>query len=287
MIPEYSIHAQNAELQNKPFEGMFDCKCYTSQGRVNPMHFHTCYSMEIMLHGRMDYINSGFSVSSDTPIILMSFPFMPHSLHAWEDTEYQRYVLYAYPELIDRFAAQYIDIDRLKNVNLIWAKPCVSAFEQVTLLCRQLELTKDKTIAALLLSVFMQILLGEVDAGRGEIVRMPRPYINDILKELADSLDSPPSIDDVCRRVGVGRSKLQRDFKAVTGTTWHHHLTTIRMVRARELLLDGDSILHTSLACGYSSESHFIMAFRKYYGETPGEVLCRAKEHDSFLGEKP
>ena len=102
---------------------------------------------------------------------------------------------------------------------------------------------------------------------------MPFPYINDILRELREHMDSPPSISDICNRTCVGRSKLLRDFKTVTGETWHQYLTSIRMQHARERLLNGDSILQTALACGYSTESHFIMTFKKYYGETPGTFL--------------
>ena len=39
-----------------------------------------------------------------------------------------------------------------------------------------------------------------------------------------------------------------------------------------EMLENGESILHTAMACGYSTESHFIMTFRKYWGTTPGTI---------------
>ena len=38
-------------------------------------------------------------------------------------------------------------------------------------------------------------------------------------------------------------------------------------------LMNGEPILQTALSCGYSTESHFIMTFKKYYGETPGTFL--------------
>ena len=178
---------------------------------------------------------------------------------------------------MEKIAHPFVDFERLQDANLVWVKPDAKALEQLTLLMRQFELTEDNDNAALLLTVLLRILFSEVDAGRGEIVKMPHPYINGVLRELAEHMDSPPTIDDICRRIGVGRSKLQRDFKAVTGLPWHQYLTAIRMKRARELLENGSGILPTALACGYSTESHFIMAYRQYFGETPGEWILRRK----------
>ncbi|MBQ8510678.1 MAG: helix-turn-helix transcriptional regulator [Clostridia bacterium] len=287
MVPKYSYLEQNGELSERPVQGLYSCIQYVSAGRVNALHYHASYSATLMLSGRIDFSHGSFSIYSDVPTAMLLMPFMPHSDHAWEDTEYRRYVLYAKPELMERFTPQIVDFERLAGANLVWAKPCPEALQRLKLLMQQFELLpgNDNNSAALLLPIFMQILLSEVDAGRGEIVKMPHPYISSVLRELAERMEAPPTIDDVCRRVGVGRSKLQRDFKAVTGMPWHRYLTAIRMKRAHELLLEGKSILHTSMACGYSTESHFIMAFRKFYGETPGEMIGQIKEMTGTLKE--
>ena len=44
------------------------------------------------------------------------------------------------------------------------------------------------------------------------------------------------------------------------------------MARARDLLESGSSIINAALETGYSSEAHFIKAFRGYYGMTPGTL---------------
>lgn len=270
MIPKYSFQDHSGRLQARPVSGLFSCFRYVSDGRSNATHYHASYSAVLVTTSRLDAVCCGYALSAEAPLITLCMPFMPHSSYAPEGTEYERYVLYAQPELMERYAPRVLDWERLRDANLLWAKPSPEALERLKLLMRQFELTTDNESAALLLPVLVQQLLSEIDAGRGEIVRMPYPFINSILRELAEKMDAPPTIDEVCRRAGVGRSKLQRDFKAVTGMPWHRYLTMIRMKRAAELLQNGESILHTALACGYSTESHFIMAYRKYYGETPG-----------------
>ncbi|MBQ2708049.1 MAG: helix-turn-helix transcriptional regulator [Clostridia bacterium] len=277
MIPKYNFDEPCGELMVRPTKGQFSCIRYISEGKQNPQHYHDNYSLVLILSGRFDLVNCGYELSSDVPLFTVTMPYMPHEDHAWEDTKYDRYVLYATPDLMERFAPQIVDFERLRDANLLWVKPDASALERLTLLMQQFSLTEDNDSAALLLPVLLRILFAEVDAGRGEIVKMPHPYINGVLRELAEHMDAPPTIDEVCRSVGVGRSKLQRDFKAVTGMPWHQYLTAIRMKRAKELLEDGGGILQTALACGYSTESHFIMAYRKFFGETPGEVILRGR----------
>ncbi len=285
MYPKYDFQSASGELWARCLDDLFNCHRYVSQGRVNPPHYIPCYDFSLTLSGRVDYDSCGYKLHTDTPLLLLSMPYATFSKHAWEDTEYERYILYAKPELIERFAPQAVAMERLKDANLVWARPEGRTLKELTLLMEQFTVTTDNVRAALMLAVLLHILFDEVDAGRGAIARRPYPYVNNVLRELDDDMESLPTIDEVCRRVGVGRTKFQRDFKSVTGSSWHRYLTGIRMKNARELLTDGESIQDTAMACGYSTESHFIMSFRKYYGETPGELLGRGKTVKPGSGE--
>ena len=74
----------------------------------------------------------------------------------------------------------------------------------------------------------------------------------------------------VAEMMNVSTAKFRSDFKRHTGTTFKKFLTDLRMTRAYELLQSGSSIINASLETGYSSEAHFIAAFRWYWGRTPG-----------------
>ena len=75
----------------------------------------------------------------------------------------------------------------------------------------------------------------------------------------------------------ISKSKLNLDFRTATGTTFKQYITNLRMTKARELLASGSSIINASLETGYSSEAHFIKAFREYWGMTPGEFRSSLK----------
>jgi AraC-like DNA-binding protein len=63
-----------------------------------------------------------------------------------------------------------------------------------------------------------------------------------------------------------------RLFRAVTGLPPHRYLRRARLERAGQLLTDGDATI-TAIAnqVGFSSVSHFIAAFRRHTGLTPGQ----------------
>jgi len=63
-----------------------------------------------------------------------------------------------------------------------------------------------------------------------------------------------------------------RLFRAVTGLPPHRYLRRARLERAKQLLTDGDATITTvANQVGFSSVSHFIAAFRRHTGITPGQ----------------
>lgn len=64
-----------------------------------------------------------------------------------------------------------------------------------------------------------------------------------------------------------------RLFRAVTGLPPHRYLRRARLERAEQLLLQGGDATVTAVAhqVGFSSVSHFIAAFSRHTGTTPGQ----------------
>ena len=109
-----------------------------------------------------------------------------------------------------------------------------------------------------------------INSGAGEFIRSRMTYMQDVLHFVASNLAKPLTLEELAAQYGVGKSKLNLDFKTATGSTYKKYLTDLRMTRALELLQSGSSIINTSFETGYSSEAHFIAAFRRYWGKTPG-----------------
>ena len=93
------------------------------------------------------------------------------------------------------------------------------------------------------------------------------------VQELIESrLDADLTLQELAAAVGYSRSHFLRAFHATTGVTPHRYLLNRRIERARRLLGAADmSIAQVAYSCGFSSQAHLTLAFRRACGLTPGE----------------
>jgi AraC-like DNA-binding protein len=90
---------------------------------------------------------------------------------------------------------------------------------------------------------------------------------------LIDRCESPPSIRELARAVGVNDLKLKQSFPQLFGTTVFGYLRQHRMNKAYGLLARGEATVGEA-ACrvGYTCPSRFAVAFRRHFGATPSRV---------------
>lgn len=81
---------------------------------------------------------------------------------------------------------------------------------------------------------------------------------------------SPPSIPVLARRFGLNRTKLTEGFRVAFGETVFNYVHTVRMEKAKELLLETDlPIALVAEKVGYERQTSFATAFRARYGFSP------------------
>jgi AraC family transcriptional regulator len=93
------------------------------------------------------------------------------------------------------------------------------------------------------------------------------------IQELIESrLDADLTLQELAAEIGYSRSHFLRMFRATTGMTPHRYVLKRRLERARHLLEHVDlNIAEVAIMCGFSSQAHLTLAFRKEYGITPTE----------------
>lgn len=88
---------------------------------------------------------------------------------------------------------------------------------------------------------------------------------------LLQTLECPPSLIHLARKVGINDYKLKIGFKEIFGTTVFGFVRQQRLEKAKRLLeMERISVSEASLLVGYSNFSHFASLFRKTYGMNPG-----------------
>ncbi len=95
-----------------------------------------------------------------------------------------------------------------------------------------------------------------------QAAELARQFIHDHMDEEI-TLDVLESISD------CDRWELSRNFRAMFGTSPYRYLVMRRLDKARMMMISGNSIAQTAIACTFSDQSHFTRHFKKAYGLTP------------------
>ncbi len=93
---------------------------------------------------------------------------------------------------------------------------------------------------------------------------------------LIKNINTPITIKQLSRKVGINECYLKKGFKEVFGSTIFEFYQTQRMEHAKYLLYEkGLTVTEVSELLNYSSISHFSTAFKKQTGIKPCELLNR------------
>ena len=107
---------------------------------------------------------------------------------------------------------------------------------------------------------------GATLVGHARIVAAAKAVLN-------TSLRSKPGLDQLAERLEVSPFHLCRIFREQTGLSIHRYLNQVRLRRSLEQVAEGTTDLAAvALDLGYSSHSHFTMAFRRAFGTTPSAL---------------
>jgi AraC family transcriptional regulator len=101
--------------------------------------------------------------------------------------------------------------------------------------------------------------------------RVARERVARVVSILRGRLAEPPSLLEIGREIGCSPFHLSRTFSQEMRMTIPQYLRKLRMERAAELLRDGrHNVTEAALEVGYSSLSHFSLAFCQTMGCCPG-----------------
>lgn len=111
---------------------------------------------------------------------------------------------------------------------------------------------------------------------RSWIAALGDPQIGSALRRMQVALDSPWTVETLAREVGMSRSAFAARFSELVGEGALRHLTRLRLERARTEMAEGvHPVPVVAARHGYSSEATFSKAYRKFWGEPPGDVRRR------------
>ena len=95
----------------------------------------------------------------------------------------------------------------------------------------------------------------------------------------------PLQVTRLAKKVGMSESALYQHFKAVTGTSPVQYLKSLRLYKARQMMVH--SLLPAAIAAervGYSSPSQFSRDFRRTFGAPPAREAQRVRSAFGYEG---
>lgn len=100
--------------------------------------------------------------------------------------------------------------------------------------------------------------------------------LGNVIAYLNRHFTEPLAIQDLPRKFNLSAATFYRTFVRTVRTTPIRYLTSLRIERARKLLETTDQpITAIAQSCGFCDHSHFVHAFRRERGITPGEYRRR------------
>ena len=125
---------------------------------------------------------------------------------------------------------------------------------------------------AIVREIFYRVLLGP----QGGVLRAAAVHhggfarVSRALRLIHHDYAKCPAVEDLARAAGMSVPSFHRHFKAVTATSPQRYVQTIRLHKARSLLVDERiGVAAAGARVGYESASQFSREFRRLFGHSP------------------
>ena len=262
-------------------------KTHRAKG-ISDAHLHPGYELGIFLHDS-PHVSQVNAQKYDLPFPTAML-FSPFSLHqnfftfGEGDGVWERAIFYFGQDFLADYTPVFEGTDMGRS--RIWrlSEEGVRRFHDILTMMNRYPLdgTEQKLLFMLL---FRSLISGEA----GEEIPVSAPdegsnYIGDVIRYMSEYLSDGLTADSVAARFFISRSKLNKDFRKYTSTTFHQLLGEMKMNKAVSFLKKGNTdIRKVAIASGFENESYFYALFKKQMGITP---LQYAKKHQNRIRTK-
>ncbi len=235
---------------------------YAPKGRDFPPHRDTVWELHYYRQGHIECVIDGDRYKSQPGMMTLVPPNTLHGEIAWTD-----------------YANFYIHID----APIDYGFPRVmfdDADESVMHVCaaivreQKMPESPEKQLMLNILSMQLQVLLPRLRCNRQHEHGCNTV---DLVRRVAAILDERYStsitIEQIASEIGISKSYLREQFKAVRGMTPIAYLHETRLRHALALLRNTNRTLESvAISCGYDSASHLSRHVKRFMGKSPGAL---------------
>lgn len=145
--------------------------------------------------------------------------------------------------------------------------------------CRRMELLAAQGAPERLALLSEAYALLSLLLAEGESPRRADRLLEPALRMMAEEYARPDlCCEQLAQAAHLSEVYLRRLFLRRYRTTPFQYLTALRMSRAQTLLLEGRPVKEVALSVGYSDVYSFSRAYKRRFGQAPGQTRCVNKE---------
>jgi AraC-like DNA-binding protein len=266
-------------------------EAYQFQGMMQafPNHFHEHYVIGFIERGHRNLKVRGSCHITAPGDLLLFNPGENHACEAHDEQPLDYRCINIEPAVMARAARDIFGGER----QMQFQQPVVFHFELIEEL-RELHsmilrgergVRKEERFYFLL-----EQLLREYATGGAEQTEPIRAEVQAVCDYMTAHATEQISLDTLGSIAGLSKYHLLRAFTKETGITPYSYLETIRIDLAKSLLRQGKSPAEAGLTAGFSDQSHFSNAFKRFIGLTPGQyrrVFAENRAEDKEAKREP
>lgn len=260
---------------------------------VNPqgfdIHMHTSYEMLYFISGNATYHVEGQIYQMGPGDLIFTNTKELHKIIFHSDEPYERKFIQFKPEFIlglqtDGFNPLAVFEHRKPGHNNKINAEDVRAYKIDSYIEALHEYAKSGTPVdnAMIKATLLQMLVAVnqvFQEKHQESLGVPNAKINAILSYINDNLHQRISLDELEKVFYINKYHLCHIFRQNTGFSILEYITYKRIMRAKELLVQGQPATDVAAQIGYSDYSTFFRAFKNIVGIAPNKYKKMTREH--------
>ena len=131
---------------------------------------------------------------------------------------------------------------------------------------------KERALASILLLEVLTSMLPDCK-NNSEITAKNISLIYECIDHINKNYASDITAEECADILHISYSYFARLFKTVMGQTFREYLVSVRLAKARSILLSTSiSVTDVALSCGYTNLSYFVAEYKKKFGITPKQA---------------
>lgn len=267
-------------IKDPPFYEGFELLHYTDMTFGSfLLHDHDVIELMLILDGDVEVAVEGVRYELPRGCMVIMPPKLVHQTIVPAGTKrYERIVMHIFPEYVNSIVRKLpvtnYRFELTDHVNIIDYSPETfwilrTLFERAFYVKTQSEDYQRLVVPGLVVEIF-----AEVEHLLRDRATPPIPATNNLVTTVVDYIDehfTEPglTVEEIREAVYVSQGYLSRIFKSYTGSSIYNFLTHKRLIRAKELLVSGETVLDACISSGFTDYTSFLKTFKKAFHVTP------------------